>query len=853
MKIRNLTLQGFRGFNDNSEQIEFAESLTLVYGPNSYGKTSLSEGLEWLLYGITSKVEGAAVNNNKTEYQGSYRNCHFEEGGIPFVEATFQLNDESETICRGELQKDDSIKKFVDGVEVDTWQWMSDAILDPRPFVLQHSLKSLLLTNPTARYKGFTRLIGAEELDEFQEDFVSLCTKYRKPKEVDAFLESFTDLEQQLSTLPKFSSIYKIYKKKILDIEDLYSAVSSECAKRVPKDTEAKDYLNVLRSTKEKAIKKVFDKVMALPDYSEVDLRDLKVDLDYFASIITDEFIENYIELIALTTIQEIVKKSQLLDLCVELVEKDPKTCPISDLPFNDDCLSRFHAQCELSKKDKENQTRFTAKQEIILGQIQNLKQRLNAFLQICFNKTSTIIEFDDPDILLKIATLLGPENQKYYDDFQNAINEINIARDKLTESFISVNDQLTVIDNSIKTNTENQVHAQALGEALLNIIQQESAYRKTVSRLVPLVTEVANVFNNKLETLADTKEMSILIQLLEKRMDLEKKSKIHTLLESLVDLRKQVDGYVATKLQDVVKTSLSSDVMEWYAEIRTQGDPDVHFEGFDLPQTKGGSVKSRQIEVNAKSYDKRLPSAVSSLSESKLNALGLAISIANCVKGGNTFGFILIDDPVQSLDKGHSSQVVEVIRKLVADHQKQVILLSHDLEWLNSVRKQCRTLNGYFYEITSYSQRGPNIVRKQWAAINERFEEIRSWLNKPDGMSALEKQRVADEFRILYQELTSDIYQAKTGEVKNPDKFNRVIIRDLLIKSGMPSEKVDQIDAAYIAVHAPHHKTSFDEPIEKLRVYLKYAEYMHSFSESLKASAKLIKAENQMGKSKGT
>ncbi len=335
-------------------------------------------------------------------------------------------------------------------------------------------------------------------------------------------------------------------------------------------------------------------------------------------------------------------------------------------------------------------------------------------------------------------------------------------------------------------------------------------------------------------------------------REDLEKKVNIQKILDSLGNLRKQVDSYVATKLQNAVKSSLSSDVMEWYSMIKTQGDPDVHFEGFDFPQTKGGSVKSRQIEVNAKSYDKRLPSAASSLSESKLNALGLAISVANSVKGGSTFGFILIDDPVQSLDKGHSSQVADMIRKLVVDHQKQVILLSHDREWLNLVRKQCRTLNGYFYEIISYTQKGPNISRRPWAATSERFEEIRTWLNKPDGMSAMEKQRVADEFRILYNELTAEIYQAKTGETKNPDKFNRATIRDLLIKSGVPIKNVDQIDAAYTSVNAPHHRTSYDEPIEKLREYLKYADYLQSFLDNIKAIAKLDKAMSQIGKRKG-
>jgi len=110
MKIRSLTIQGFRGFNERCDPIDFHERLTLISGPNSYGKTSISEALEWLLYGVTSKVEGADA---KIEYKGSYRNCHFPETETPFVEATFVGSDGGEIVYRGELGSDDSIRRYL--------------------------------------------------------------------------------------------------------------------------------------------------------------------------------------------------------------------------------------------------------------------------------------------------------------------------------------------------------------------------------------------------------------------------------------------------------------------------------------------------------------------------------------------------------------------------------------------------------------------------------------------------------------------------------------------------------------------------------------------------------------------
>jgi DNA repair exonuclease SbcCD ATPase subunit len=68
MKLKQLTASGFRGFN-STRSIEFNDTLTLISAPNSHGKTSIIEALEFLLYGQTSKVESA---DSKDEYKDSW-------------------------------------------------------------------------------------------------------------------------------------------------------------------------------------------------------------------------------------------------------------------------------------------------------------------------------------------------------------------------------------------------------------------------------------------------------------------------------------------------------------------------------------------------------------------------------------------------------------------------------------------------------------------------------------------------------------------------------------------------------------------------------------------------------------
>jgi recombinational DNA repair ATPase RecF len=79
MRLLELTVRNFRGFGPDAEPLNLDADLVLFFGPNAYGKTSLSEAVEWLFYGST-KRRRRGDELNRTEYQGTFRNVH---GGVP--------------------------------------------------------------------------------------------------------------------------------------------------------------------------------------------------------------------------------------------------------------------------------------------------------------------------------------------------------------------------------------------------------------------------------------------------------------------------------------------------------------------------------------------------------------------------------------------------------------------------------------------------------------------------------------------------------------------------------------------------------------------------------------------------
>jgi hypothetical protein len=253
------------------------------------------------------------------------------------------------------------------------------------------------------------------------------------------------------------------------------------------------------------------------------------------------------------------------------------------------------------------------------------------------------------------------------------------------------------------------------------------------------------------------------------------------------------------------MSTDLTDAVMKWYGKIRTGGDPDVHFAGFAMERTKSGDFKSRRLSVKAKSYGVELASAVSSLSESKLNALGLCVSIANAIRSPGPWGFLIIDDPIQSWDDEHETQFIDVIRALVETDNKQVVVLSHKGAWAKQVCQGCRTLNGVYFEMTGYTKDGPNITVMEWSPIDQRLREAETIANDPTATS-VKLQQGEEEIRLAACQLASQVAKEKLDRVTSAHKMNSKDVRAILVEVGVASDLMDRISATFVTADDAHH-----------------------------------------------
>ena len=122
----------------------------------------------------------------------------------------------------------------------------------------------------------------------------------------------------------------------------------------------------------------------------------------------------------------------------------------------------------------------------------------------------------------------------------------------------------------------------------------------------------------------------------------------------------------------------------------------------------------SDQIKLHARSFGVRM-SAAANLSECQLNCLGLSVSIMKATTPGSPFGFIVLDDPVQSMDDAHCEAFLNSILPYLMDHcGKQVILLSHAGDIVDRAADLNASRRVRLYRFDGYDKSGPVVLARE-------------------------------------------------------------------------------------------------------------------------------------------
>ena len=204
-----------------------------------------------------------------------YADSHLPEGQTPEIEVTFRER-EATVVYRSELIHDTSIQRTVDGKQVETWPVQAEIEVVARPFILQHTLKELLLAKPSERFEGIAHLIGFNALDQIQRDVASFCTKpdTHIPSQVQELPLSVLKIEERLQSRPSLTHINKAYRKGFLNWTTTIRLIYEEAHAHVPSNTTDEELLLHLQKQRNDAVGRNLSGHLDLHAYTELDRND---------------------------------------------------------------------------------------------------------------------------------------------------------------------------------------------------------------------------------------------------------------------------------------------------------------------------------------------------------------------------------------------------------------------------------------------------------------------------------------------------------------------------------------------------------------------------------------------------
>ncbi|MHB9146580.1 MAG: AAA family ATPase [Symbiobacteriia bacterium] len=677
LRLLELRAQGFRGIND-PVHLAFEDGLSLIYGPNGYGKSSLAEAIEWVIFGSTTRE----INSrSKSELKNSVRNLHCPEDVTTFAELslTSDENDSEDIVIRREFQSANSSLLTINGQPVDdlTSLGLNDS-LSPNPVLPQHSFAEFVNTEPVNRWKALSQILGLQVLNGFRSSLQTAITHFRNQQ------QQYLELRNRFTLLSNKHGWH-----------DLSSLIESDDASRIEHAayvavsilTKAEGNLPGLLAMKEallsqlQEIPKQFTQVAAGGQpYTYLQLSQSLDD----AKLCFDQVTRLWPEYLGNAKADIAVQQLEFIRAGLKL-QPSPPTCPFCGQPsFTAERLTILHSVSE--------------RHDQLLGLKGSIDTQVNS------------LEHLTQDFFARLLSHLSAD-----DEGLAGLSSSQRLSETLAQESVTV---MTLVRSLKKNVVEEQEQFSNAVRALRGLFARPSddfAPLKTIAqcleklpRLADELQSAAAATSHLVDSLAPFQSLLAQndatvqaigdhVDLLRNLNSLKHSLYAHAVLADAERLLADIEDFEKVETEQRLKQQ-EANILGWYQVV----NPSEAIRFSAMKVAKVGN--SRQVQLIGESYGKTL-SALALLSESHLNALGLSVHLARATGLKTPLRFVVMDDPVQSLDESHSLRIARDLLGRLLSEGWQVVVLSH----LDQFVKMCQDQNSLSsIELSSYSTTGP-------------------------------------------------------------------------------------------------------------------------------------------------
>lgn len=671
-KIKRLEIKGFRAFGKEVQRLEFNGPIALIYAPNSQGKTSLAEAIEFLLTGKTVRRELLA--SAKREFAEALRNAHLPEGEDVFVAADIEdaegqvhrverrlIRDYTgRDFCESELKVDGEIASNLTAVGIRLSQPPLEA-----PVLMPHTLRYVISADPQKRANYFKALLEVSDLEEIRNaisetknllakpdgEVVPLYIRCRSHSAFASELASLESLQPTRETVEE--TLSKALARILADYGDVPDGFDARLvtAKRVLEQRRAVafpiSHLQVQRRPS-------WGTHLEVQPALEVFLR---------AKNAVDEEVSRLLRLF-----QEVLKLPEISDV------KEAIDCPVCKTPN-----ALTPERISVIRKQVEANSQFASLREQadqILNNLRRTAQNAIHEVEAACPLATSWQEQDwsryEPDL----EELLDVRARELVPPWKQALTGLKQARETVQEKA----DGIQIMLNSLRLEDINEAKIEELSWNITDLFHATEQFDMALEDYCKVAGLLVNALKQEIDRRAGMEGWQDLIDLCEKREELLgwliELAAYRVVQKELDEAIREIDRAKAEVLDDKFN-ELSDEILRWWNLLRPSESTSFH--GVE----RGGTgrrfidLKARLSKVDDSGAQDVLRDAVAVFSDSQLNALGLSAFLARSVREGT--GFVVLDDPIPASDEEHRAFFIDQVLCELVQSGIQVILLTHD------------------------------------------------------------------------------------------------------------------------------------------------------------------------------
>lgn len=684
--LKKLKIKGFRAYTKEKE-FTFDNPIVLFFGENHRGKSSTLNAIEWCLFGNECTGEKSGIRE-RIDWEIKNRNLSAKDDVFVELEVEDEKGNNYKILRRFISKTKDELKITLPDGRLLTGQEAGRKLAELlnkssfRDFlttVYQHQevIRAVLTQKPKERNDAIDRLLGLSDYRNILSG-IDAANLSSFQKEIDNKFDEF--VENAKLSLSIIENLLRDRKGKACQTGLKESQICEEGALEIAEN--------------------IKNKLQEFASKVGLNLTELKVPeewrgLDQFIEIAKKE-IERF-----RTEMPSVKKQGALHQYAAELARlKDQYEREIENLRKVRNELEKFirekgdetslnkeisNIEEQISKKKKEMH-QIDAKAATINQAMEYL--RLEGvdkdICPICGKKTENLLEYLQKEWEAKYRRQVG-EIRKEVERLEEEKKKIENSLDE----YKKLSENVEKLERGIKTLRE------AIGKVLKREItlhddpivllhNKSKQIKKELKKLGEVVKSRQQILNEITNSLEQVQLIVDILQFEEKKKIVEriKKTEEYRQMEALRDEMAKLIAYIEDIKQAIGKVSHE----EAQQKIQSAGDT---ISKFFCNITNNPMINKVEFKLNVDRYgknnyefkDQNGRDITPILSQGDLNALALSIFFGMaCLKGTTQpFGFVMLDDPSQSLGSEHKEKLVEIFEEILKE--RMIVLSTMDKE----------------------------------------------------------------------------------------------------------------------------------------------------------------------------